>query len=237
MKYIFKGFKRSGNHLVIFNIIDNIINGDTLNAIGTFLFYNHEHKLIYVNCPNSRTHLYSMLLSGDRSNVQAIIDTFKEQAPLHDIESIRDFMYTDITDDYTILFSFEDAGMFEDDSKIVEQLVGACTYKTVFIVRDIKNMYSSRKKTGWMSIGQGFIDQYKLFANMTADMIIKFDDYVMSDEYRSVKHSLFGVNTNTLFPKDYLLPIGESSFANSDGIFDRTYTLDDDDLNLLNQIL
>ena len=237
MKYVFKGFKRSGNHLVIFNIIDNIINGDTLNSIGTFLFYNHAHKLIYINCPNARPHLYRMLLSGDVSNIQSIIDTFKQQAPLHDVtESIRDFMATDITDDYTMFFSFEDAGMFEDDSKIVHELVGECNYKTVFITRNIKNMYSSRKKMGWMSIGQGFIDQYKAFADMTADAMIKFDDYVISADYRSVKHSLFGVNTNTLLPKNHVLPVGISSFENSNNILDRTGILDEEDLNLLKQI-
>jgi hypothetical protein len=235
---VFKGFKRSGNHLIIFNIIDNIIEGNQIKSLGTVLHYNHEYKLIYLNCPNSNLNLHKLLIDGNLNECENIIKEFKKQAPKQDTENIKDFLKTPTDDNYKIILSFEDSAIFDDQESIIRYLFNKKEYRKIYITREIKNLYASRKKTGWMKTGKSFLDDYLKYREIIMDeFVINYDSYITSIEYRKNKHQEIGVNRYDLFDPNFKIPIGESSFINKKmDTLNRCDTLDDFDLELLKGI-
>mgnify|MGYP003658551341 CR=1 FL=1 len=252
---LFKGFKRSGNHLIIFNIINNILNKDSIGSvkpsnIGTFMFYNHDKKIIFFNCIDANFDVYNKLFkAGISDNITEkqhltndINSSFKQictgwlpENLEFMLEQVKDFLKTKITNDYTVFSSIEDI-VDKDESTLLDEMFTRNNYKseTFYITRDINNIYASRKKNGWMEIGESFIHKYIKFVNsINPNQIIQFDEYIISKEYRTYIHSKINIGTVHLFSRDEILPVGGSSFDNSHDIFNRKDTLDDSDKLLL----
>ena len=235
---VFKGFKRSGNHLIIFNIINNIIGGDNtlegLSALKPYLFYDHDKKVVFFNCVDAHMDIYTDMLTANitddlvlKESLISKIDKFLiDNGKDISIEEIRKFTDTKITSEYKILFSIEDF-VFTDEYLLINKMFRGIGIDTKvdsrYIIRDIGNTYSSRKKSGWMSIGKEFIDSYIQYYNTfkDKDKFICFNDYVKDSEYRNSIHEQLEINNNILLDRSTILPVGMSSFDNSEDVFER----------------
>lgn len=245
--FLFKGFKRSGNHLIIFNIINNIINDsysgpNELSSLGTYMFYNHDKKIIFFNCLDAHFVQYRNLFRASieensvrKENLINEINTFFEKNNNRVLpEHVSKFLECKVRNDYTIFFSIEDT-VDIDENKLLDDFFDKNDYNsnTHYIIRDIENLYSSRKASGWMEIGESFIKKYIDFYYSSNGNFINFKQYVTDVDYRIEIHEKFNIINNHLFPRNVVLPVGVSSYENSDKIFDRTDTLDDSDKLLL----
>lgn len=245
---IFKGFKRTGNHIIIFNMIDNILNNteenNELNNIGTWLFYNHEKKLIYFNCIDAHFDLYRNLIwaniTNDSSLKTTLIDILYKFFCDKDVtkEQIIKFIETPITSEYNIFLSIEDTVFVKEDD-ILHDIFGKDSYKfnTFYIIRDIDSLYASRKKTGWMPANYEFIDSYINYFNTyeVHNNFIIFNKYLTDYEYRKNIHNKALINNYRIFETSRELPIGNSSFEDKTNVLDRSYLLDDIDMELLSR--
>jgi hypothetical protein len=235
----FKGFKRSGNHLIIFNILNNIVGDAGLARIKSLVHFSHENKIIYCNClEHYHLEFFKDIFSKERSDsrIQRVIDFVDDPAYTAQIFSL---LNADIDDSYQLFFSMEDASLLLDEREYLDELLGMNNYNNtnVLIARDILNMYASRKKTEWMGIGQSFIDDYLYFHKYNADAdIIKFNSYLIDAAYRKEIHANFGIDNDNIVGRDVEFAAGNSSYDNSDGVLERYKNLDAEDRKLLNTV-